>query len=116
MWISQQFKTPEAEAAAFGIVSISGEKTAVLAEQEHRELLVLAPQGLFWRPMVGAQVLMQDGCVLGCPQSLPEGLEAGELLLQVGGCSIRLKQNGQIRLTGQVYLNDQLLGGGADGE
>lgn len=117
MWLSQQFRPKAAEeAAAVGTVSISAETTAVLAEQERRELAVLAPEGLFWRPSVGTQVLMQNGCVVGCPQKPPAKLAPGELLLQVGGGRIHLTQDGQIHLTGQIYVNGTLLGGGTDAE
>ena len=120
MWISQQFRQPAEEpAAAFGTVTISGEDSAVLGTQESRGLPVIAPAGIFWRPEVGARVVtLGQGapCIVGCQCSCPEELEPGELLLRVGTGSVRLRGDGTIHLTGTVYLNVQLLGGGANDE
>lgn len=120
MWISQQFQQqPQEAAAAFGTVTISGSDNAVMSTQENRGLPVVAPAGLYWRPEVGARVVVLGQgapCILGCQQQCPQTLEPGELLLQVGNGAIRLCRDGSIHLTGQVYLNDQLLGGLMDGE
>lgn len=116
MWISQQFgRAPQEEAAAeLGSVTLSGAEGAVLTQGERRGLPLIGPAGLYWRPEVGARAAVLGGGVqgiVGCVQSPPPELEPGELLLQCGGGSIRLKRDGTVALTGTVTVNGTALGG-----
>lgn len=119
MWISEQFvKKPEAEAAGFGEVSIGGARSAVLsAGREQRLLPVISPGGYVWLPSPGQRVLvLKEGgsCIAGALQ--PEtALMPGDVLIYAGDASIRIKTNGEIRLTGRVYVNGTQIGGEGNG-
>ena len=91
MWISEQFvKKPEAEAAGFGEVSISGDLAGF------------------------SELGRRDKVHRGALQ--PEtALTPGDVLIYAGDASIRIKTNGEIRLTGRVYVNGTQIGGEGNG-
>ena len=116
MWLSEQFaEAPEVAAAGFGEVSIGGSRSAVLsAGREQRLLPVIAPGGYAWLPLPGQRVLVLQeggGCIAGCVQGEAE-LEPGDVLIHAGNAAIRLKTDGTVRITGQVYVNGVQIGGG----
>lgn len=112
MWLSRQQKQEkEEQAAASGLVTISGEKVAVEVDSERRGLSVYAPGGYHWRPAAGEQVLVvrtEDGlCVVGtpCVSDLDEG-EVG--LAGPDGAEVSLKRDGRVILTGDVKVDGSL--------
>lgn len=116
MWLSQQLSAAGMEcqtpAVQIGTVSVGGAAPAVQTDCEHRELAILAPGGFCWRPAPGDRVIVLrqgEGCVAGVRQALPEDLRAGEVRLFSKGCSITLTADGEIHLTGTVYLNGKKL-------
>ena len=112
MWLSRQQKQEkEEQAAASGLVTISGEKVAVELDSERRGLTVYSPGGYRWRPAAGEQVLVvrtEDGlCVVGmpCVSDLDEG-EVG--LAGPDGAEVSLKRDGHIILSGNVKVDGSL--------
>ena len=77
MWLSGQHKRPaESGEGQTGIVTMSGEETAVLLDSERRGVQVYAPAGYRWAPMVGQQMAIQGGTV--------EMKAGGEAVIQAG--------------------------------
>lgn len=107
MWMSRKMaQTTEEEGGTLGVVSVGGENPAIVTDGECRTAELLAPGGYLWRPDVQQQVLLWQGNIIGVVQQAAE-LEPGEVLLFSKGASVRLGNDGSIRLTGDVYLNGE---------
>lgn len=107
MWLSKKMAAKNAEEVSVGgIVSVGGENPAVVTDGESRTLEIIAPGGLVWRPDVDQRVLLWQGNVVGVVQQAAS-LAPGELLFYSKGASIRLGNDGSIRLTGDVYINGE---------
>ncbi len=110
MWLSEKIAGQHhaEQAAADGVVSVGGEKPAVVTDAERRDFIVVSPGGYQWQPDVSQRVviLCEPGRVLGAEQSV-SGLEPGEVRIFSRGASIRLGNDGSIRLDGTVYINGE---------
>ena len=127
MWLSEQREqavSPQG-CALTGPVTLAGDPAAVWLEGERRGVRVYAPGGYHWVPRAGEEVLVlkagregESPCVLGSAAAPGEALQPGEVRIEGGGASVTLRENGQICLSGQVYINgvhldpDALKGGG----
>lgn len=118
MWISRQMKTvPPTADADLGITTIAGGSAGVVTRGEVRALPVYGPGGYIWMPENGGTVLVIKGgpggeeqCVAGTRQKpAPPEMRPGEVCIQgPGGSSIFLRQDGSIRLRGDVRLEGTL--------
>jgi len=129
MWLSRELAAQrgrEGVSAQAGTVTVDGESAAVYARGEQRSAAVVSPQGIAWRPAGGEPVVLLKGgeqeeaaYVLGIPGGGEVQVEAGELCLYSrGGAQIRLKNNGRVEITGDVFINGSKyvpMGGGGDG-
>ena len=107
MWLSRRMAAETAAVADVdGIVSVGGEHPAVVTDGESRTVEVLAPGGIIWRPDAMQRVLLWQGNIVGAVQQTAD-LAPGELLLYTRGASVRLGNDGSIRLTGDVYINGE---------
>jgi len=111
MWLSQQIarETAWQEDLHRGVVTVGGENPAVFTQVEDRDLSILSPGGYHWRPQVQDKVLVSrasGGCVLGKVQPAC-CLDPGEIRIMTGAASISLLPSGEIRLTGDVYINGE---------
>lgn len=123
MWLSGQHKRPaESGEGQTGIVTMSGEETAVLLDSERRGVQVYAPAGYRWAPMVGQQVLVIQGkgeipCVVGARQDLvPDRvtIQAGRMAIQGGTVEMKagdeaVIQAGKLELTADVSVKGEAL-------
>lgn len=113
MWLSEQIRQKAGAGASAGVggVTIAGENAAVMLSGEHRGLKVLAPQGVFWRPGAGTQVMVlatDDGerFILGAADgSDGPPLDEGELCLRSGGGWLKLGADGAISAEGELHIN-----------
>lgn len=120
MWLSEQLsagKRDESGLVSGGVVTVSGEKSAVMLEAERREMKLLYPGGLIWAPMAGEEVIVLrsgDGeqyLLGGCGSG--EGLGSGEKLLKGPGGSIGIGKEG-ITIAGNVEIKGRLVVNGVD--
>ena len=114
MWISQQgrYAGRQEHDARLGVVTAQGEQTGVYADGHQRLLPVAAPGGYRWKPKNGQQVLVlktgADGeaaCIIAQQENREDDLKPGEAELYGRGCSIRLGEDGTLRLDGTVLVN-----------
>ena len=115
MWLSKRGEAalPD-EYAGPGVVSIGGETPAIVSDLERRNAKLYSPGGYCWRPAADDKVLViksDTPCIAGKEQQMPEEIKEAEVFLYSKNTSIHLKNDGSIHLTGQVYVNGQLLGG-----
>lgn len=110
MWLSETMSRQQDRQvqAGEGVVTIGGEKPAVVTDGEQRDLRVVSPGGYLWQPAVAerAVVLCTTGHVLGSEQK-ESGLQPGEVKIFSPGASIYLANDGSIRLEGNVYINGE---------
>lgn len=126
MWLSEQVRRKNAGGASAGVggVTIGGESAAVMLNGEYRGLKTLLPEGIYWRPGAGTQVMVlttDDGerFILGTAdeQDIPP-LDEGELCLKSGkswlkfGADGVISAEGEIQVNGNVQLNGNILLGG----
>lgn len=135
MWLSERTAAhtdSESEAAAgalVGTVTIGGEHPAVMLGGEYRTLGVAAPQGVAWRPEVGAQVLVVEtgdgerfitGVVEDENKDKNKETPAdGELRLNGKRVWLKLgdeftsegivRHKGNLYVTGNIYMNGRLV-------
>ena len=135
MWLSERTAThtdSDSEAAAgalVGTVTIGGEHPAVMLGGEYRTLGVAAPQGVAWRPEVGAQVLVVEtgdgerfitGVVEDENKDKNKETPAdGELRLNGKRVWLKLgdeftsegivRHKGNLYVTGNIYMNGRLV-------
>lgn len=117
MWLSERAGrglTAE-KSADIGDVTIADAQTGVMLDGEQRSLGFTSPGGYVWRPRKGQNVVVLKGAggetmVAGVPQpAASAALEPGEILIRSeGGCSIQLKNDGTITLSGKVEISGQL--------
>lgn len=93
-----------------GVVTIAGDSPAVLSGCEQRGLDICAPGGYIWRPESGQEVVIiktseGSGAVAGVKGGDSGEVSPGEVRLFSKGCSIYLKNNGEIEISGDVYIN-----------
>lgn len=124
MWLSGQQKRPaESGEGQVGIVTMSGDDTAVLLDCERRGLQIYSPGGYTWTPRVDGKVLVIQGrgeipCVAGALQGskAPESVSVQAEELKLEGTSVTVKavvdevlEAENVRLMGQVYVKDETL-------
>ena len=118
MWLSKRAAAQnQEEYAGPGVVTIGGGSPAVVSDLERRNARLYGPGGYCWRPAADDKVLViksDAACIAGKEQQLPEKVEEEEVYLFSKNASIHLTRTGEIRLTGQVYVNGQPLGGSDD--
>ena len=119
MWLSQRHReTGRHGEDGLGIVTLEGNPAAVYLAGERRNLPVLAPGGYAWVPAAGDQVLVlktgADGeapCVVAAlekERELPPG--AVQLFNREETATITLDEEGNIRMTGRVFVNGMQIG------
>lgn len=120
MWLSERLSNKnsgDGGAVCGGVVTVSGEKAAVMLEGEKREMQLLYPGGLMWSPVAGEEVIVlrsEDGeqYLLGsCGPG--EGLGSGEKLLKGPGGSIGIGKDG-VSISGNVEIKGRLTVNGVD--
>lgn len=115
MWLSERAAagdgTPAAHAEV-GNVTIGGREAAVMLSGERRNLGVISPQGVTWRPAAGTQVLVMetdDGemYILGAADGggCFESLGAGEVCLRSGDAWLKLGTDGTISAEGELHID-----------
>ena len=112
MWLSEHAAAggrTERARAKIGTVTIGGKNAAVLLSGEQRNLGVIAPQGMQWRPGREQQVLVletDDGerYILGVAGTGGESLSEGELCLKCGETWLKLGHDGSISAEGEVHI------------
>lgn len=117
MWISEQFSHQPEDSGYFGAVSMGTASVGVQSgEAERRQLPLISPGGFGWCPDARETVLvLKEGGIVGRLQ--PDlSLNPGEVLLYTPQCAIRLTPEGEIHLTGQVFVNGTRIGGSANDE
>lgn len=113
MWLSEQVRRGSGSGASAGVggVTIGGESAAVMLSGEHRGLKVLSPEGVYWRPGTGTQVMVlttDDGesFILGTADARgTPPLEEGELCFRSGSGCLKLGADGVISAEGEVHIN-----------
>lgn len=112
MWLSEKssVRYSDFSGAAVGIVTIGGIRPSVLVEGEVRNADMVC-FGAFRLPKMGDEVLLirsPDGENIAVGKiggTLPAELENGEVYITTeNGGSIRLKNNGEIELVGNVVI------------
>ena len=97
MWLAKQAALSDRErqgAVTTGEVTISGESPAAKDAEELRALELAAPEGVYWKPRMGQQMLLlhaDDGTELAAGvlgQTAPADLAPGELLLTSAGGAV----------------------------
>ena len=100
MWLGEKIaREPCRETdACGGIVSMGGEKPAVVTDGEARDMTVFSPGGYAWQPEKGAAVavLQEAGAVLGMAQQAA-GLAPGEVKISSKAAVIYLATAGFLR-------------------
>lgn len=117
MWLSRQMtKTADADApAALGTISVAGQRPAAVTDTEHRDLCLICPGGYHWVPADADEVMVLHAApdaVIGQAARAPVSLEPREVCIYSGGCSIVLRNNGDLHLNGNVLVNGVRIGGG----
>ena len=112
MWLSEKSGVRDSDfsGAAVGVVTIGGIRPSVLVEGEVRNADVVCA-GAVRMPKIGDEVLLirsPDGENIAVGKiggTLPAEIENGEVYISTGsGGSIRLKNNGDIELSGTVII------------
>jgi len=119
MWTASQMrevKTENRDSAVFGTVTASGAENGVFLGTERRHLPVMAPGGYHWRPRAGETVLVLKAgdrselpCILACQPSDTPDLQPGEVELTGPACSVKLVQDGTVRVQGTLMVNGRTL-------
>ena len=116
MWLSKQTVNRNNEnAAEIGTVTIEGNTLGVYMGSEHRDVSIASPGGYFWRPKVGANVLViktgdNERCAAGVLQNESVDLQTGEVYIKSeNGGSIYLQNDGTITLKGKICIEGDLL-------
>ena len=112
MWLARQRASERKREAVSEEGSVTaGSPTSVYLEGERRNVPVFGPGGYCWRPGSGQAVLVlktgeegEQPCVLGCRVE-DRKLQPGEVSVFAGGSEVRLKENGEVALTGTVTVN-----------
>jgi len=114
MWISQQgrYAGRQEHDARVGVVTAQGERTGVYADGYQQQLPVATPGGYRWKPQSGQQVLViktgadaEAACIVAQQEAEENSLKPGEVELFGPECSVKLDENGHIRLDGAVLVN-----------
>ena len=122
MWLSEHAaggRRQERVRAKIGTVTIGGKNAAVLLGGEQRNLGVIAPQGMQWRPGRDRQALVletDDGerYILGVAEPAGDSLGEGELCLKCGETWLKIGSNetisaeGEVHICGDVYVTGRL--------
>lgn len=116
MWLTKKTARRNrdcAPAAESAVVTLGTGSVAAYGRGEQRELSLLSPKGVLWRPETGDRVLTLQGepgsppCLAG-ELNLPQAeLAPGELLLRSKGASIRLRNDGVIEIRGTVVYPEE---------
>lgn len=115
MWLAKKKTESRTECAGeVGSATIGGAQPSVYLDGERRRAAVYGPGGYRWRPAEGDDLLVlkagaerEQPCVIGCAGTA-EDVEAGEVKLFSGGCSVDLDGETQT-LTGTIMVNGQSL-------
>ena len=111
MWLSKKRALSNNENFS-GSVTINGKKFAVFENFEHRDLVLYAPGGYFWHPDTGDDVLvLKNGEIIAKPCECAE-LKPGEVCIKsAGGAEIRLSNDGNIYIKGNVIKEGEMSDG-----
>lgn len=114
MWIAEKIAaaaTPKT--VERGCTSIGGKEVAVTLRGERRGIEVMTPGGYVWRPRHGEEVLVikdsvsAEECIAAAKMyDGPKNMQGGEVFIcSAGGTSIHLKNNGKIKICGNIVLD-----------
>ena len=112
MWLSEHTAAAgraQHARAGVGTVTIGGRNAAVLLGGEQRNIGIIAPQGMQWRPAREQQVLVletDDGerYILGAADPGGDGLGEGEICLKSGETWLKIGRDGSISAEGEVHI------------
>ena len=129
MWLSENMKrTAPAVQADQAVVTITGGETAIYTDGEERNVDILSSPGIGWRPKCGDEILVIKDSggrknVFGKKQgALSENIAPGEVLIYSDSGTIWLKNNGDVHISrnlfvnGYVYSDGGYFPGGTDSE
>ncbi len=103
MWLTRKLQPPEGLRMRNGLVQ-SGEELLVQGEKKFQSPEQVAPYGLISRADSGKEAVMLGSYCAGVVTDTDSTLDAGEVrLYSAGGAEIRLKNNGDVVINGQVF-------------
>ncbi len=109
MWISKiMTKKAKVQTNINAKVTKPGSTIDVQASNEHRNVPIVAPQGIAYVPEAGRDCVllpMDEGVVALGLVSSEKNLSEGEIMLYSQNASISLKKDGSIHLIGKVFIN-----------
>ena len=111
MWLSKQLRPRQqaSEQIAEATVNAVSEQLGAVSEQQLPQLKPLCPGSFAWRPRVGEQLLVMKDLALGAEPHCPVALQPGECCLYTKNAYLHLTADGQIKLSGEVWVNGKAL-------
>ena len=108
MWLSQKKTDAALPEITGGVVTIPGDSPGVMSGHERRNIRVLAPGGYVWKPGAGDEVAVLSGAdgeaVAGVYTESGEILPGEVMIFSAGGALVRLKNNGDVYITGNLHV------------
>lgn len=109
MWLSKKISQEKNKKTTFTAeVTNSGSSITAQSSNEHRDIKLIAPQGISYAPESGENCLLikteDEVAALGIPVK-DKNLDEGEIMLYAGDASITLTKDGKIYLSGRVFIN-----------
>ena len=121
MWLSNRRAQRTPQNTSVGEVTIGGMNTAVYTNAEMRNAAFFSPGGYFWVPSAGQSmgvIKSEDNesyCMDRQVADLPVDMQEGEVYIVSGGnASIFLKNDGSIRITGDVSVTGRMFVNGTE--
>jgi len=118
MWLSKQMTRKRIDKlnGTVGVVSVGGFHPAVVTDTERRQLRLCTCGGYGWKPTGQDDVLVVDETVVGSLTPCPVDIAAGEVYIYSRGGSVYLKNNGDVMISGSLYLNGVEITGESGGD
>lgn len=109
MWLSKKISEGKNNKNIFSAeVTNSGSSITAQSSNEHRDIKLIAPQGISYTPENGKNcvIIKSEGetVTVGVPVE-DKNLDEGEIMIYAGSGSITLKNDGKIYLSGRVFIN-----------
>lgn len=109
MWLSKKICEEKNEKTTFTAeVTKPGSSITAQSSNEHREIKLIAPQGVSYSPKSGENCILMktenEVVAIGVPVK-DKNLDEGEIMIYSGTGSITLKNDGKIYLSGRVFIN-----------
>lgn len=109
MWLTKRLSGEKGVRLHWGQVEDGG--LSVQGESLYREPQQLTPYGFMSVAEAGRQAVMLDGYCAGVAAAPDGEMQAGETrLYSAGGAEIRLGNDGQVVINGELVVNGQVIG------